>query len=89
MATHSSILALEISWTEEGLCFCMWAFSSCGTQASCGGFSCCGAQALEHGLSSCGTWAYLPRSMRDFPKPGIKPEPPILAGRFLSTGLQG
>ena len=44
-----------------GLCFCMWAFSSCGgwgllsscgAQAShCGGFSCCKAWALGTGSS--------------------------------------
>ena len=49
-----------------GLHCCMWAFSSCGVQAShCSGFSCCGARALgvqasvveAHGLSSCGSQA--------------------------------
>ena len=41
-----------------GLCCCVWAFSSCGAQAShCDDFSCCQAPALEHGLCSCGTRA--------------------------------
>lgn len=45
-------------FTVLALRYYVWAFSSCGTPASCcGGFSCCGANARVHGLSSCGSWA--------------------------------
>ena len=42
-----------------GLCYCVWAFSSCGVRASrCSSFSCWRAQALGHaGFSSCSTQA--------------------------------
>ena len=34
------------------------------------------------GFSSCGTWAYLPHSMWNLPRPGIETMSPALAGRF-------
>ena len=41
-----------------GLCYCEWAFSSCGEWAPhCGGFSFCGVRALERRFSSCGARA--------------------------------
>ena len=51
-----------------------------------------GASLVERGhsgCSSCRTWAQLPQSIRDLPRPGIKPVSPALPGRFLTTGLQG
>ena len=65
------------SCSKQGL------LSSCGVWASpCCGFSCYRAQGLDtrasvvvaHGLS----W--------NLPKPGIEPQSPTLAGRFLVTG---
>lgn len=63
-----------------GVCFCMWAFSSCGRReplSSChvkashrGGLSRFGAGARMHGLSSCGSWAQPPHDMWDPPRPG-------------------
>ena len=63
---------------------CMQAFSSCSKQgllsgcgvwaSPCCGFSCYRAQSLDNGLS----W--------NLPKPGIEPQSPTLAGRFLITG---
>ena len=58
----------------------------CDPRAShCGGFSCCGARALECWLSGHGSRAYLFRSTRNLPRPGIKPQSPALAGRFFIT----
>ena len=42
-----------------------------------------------HRLSSCVALAYLPCSMWDLPRPGIKPMPPALAGGFFTTGPPG
>ena len=53
-----------------------------------GGFS-CGTQAPGMRLSSCGTWAQLLLSMRDPPRPGIKPASAALAGRLPTTGPPG
>ena len=100
MATHSSIPAREISWTEEprGLQSIesqSWTrlqcsgFSCCGTQdLERAGFSSCGSQALDHRLSSCGMWAQLLQGLGDPSQLGIKPvEPmvPTLAGGFFTT----
>ena len=82
-----------------GLCYCTWAFSSCGewkatlgcsVRASrCSGFS-CGTQALGHvNFSSCDTWAQLPLAMWDLPGPGIEPVSSALQDRFLTTGPSG
>ena len=73
------------------LCCCAWAFSSCGARASqCSSFSRCVVWATGcAGLSSCGTWAQLPLGMWDFPRPGIEPVCPALAGRFSTTGPLG
>ena len=49
------------------------------------GFGSCSSWALEHRLNSCGPWAQLLCSMCHLPGPGIKPESPALAGRFIST----
>ena len=50
------------------------------------GFSSWGSWALEYELSSCGAQAQLPRSW-NLPGPGIEPMSPVLAVRFLTTGL--
>ena len=72
--------------------------SCCGERAShWGGFSVCrtwalGTQAsfiVACGLSSWGTWAYLPHSTWNLPRPGIEPVSPALAGGFLSHGPPG
>ena len=52
------------------------------------GFSSWGSWALECELSSCGAQAQLPCSW-NLPGPGIEPMSPVLAGRFLTTGLPG
>ena len=60
---------------------------SCGSWAlGHAAFSTCGSRALEHGLSSSSTCAWLPRSTRDLPRPGIEP---ALAGGFSSTAPPG
>ena len=63
---------------------------SCGAEAShCSG-ACCRAWALEClGFRSCGTWAWLPCSMWDLPRPRIEPMSHALAGRFSTTGPSG
>ena len=40
-------------------------------------------------LSSCGTRAQLLRGMRDFPRQGLEPVSPALAGRFSTTAPPG
>ena len=47
--------------------------------------SSCGSWALERKLSSCGARAQLLCSMWDFPKLGLEPMSPALAGGFLTT----
>ena len=49
------------------------------------------SQASECRLISCGTWAQLPHSTWDLPRPVIKPSAVSLAlqGRFLTTGPPG
>ena len=41
-----------------------------------------------HGLSGCGTWAQLPKGMWLFPRAGIEPVSPELAGSY-PLGHQG
>ena len=62
--------------------WCAWA--SLG-----GGFSCCGAQTRHMDFSSHGTWAHLPCSMWNLPRPGIEPISSALAGRLSTTGPPG
>ena len=72
------------SWGDQGL------LSSCSVWAHCGGFSCCRTWALGcTGFSSCGAWAQLCCSLWNLPRPGIECMSPVLAGRFLTTGLPG
>ena len=79
-----------------GLCFCAWAFSSCGEQGLlfvvvCELLIAVGARALgarasvvvAYGYSSCGAWAQLLRGMWDLPGPRLEPVSPALAGGFL------
>ena len=83
-----------------GLCCYTWAFSSCskqgllsscGARAShCGGFSCCGAQALGHvGSVVVGCTGLVALWHVKFPRPGVEPMSPALAGGFLTTGPPG
>lgn len=74
-----------------GLCYCVWAFSSCAEWGLLcgGGFSCCEARAPEHGL---GSWVHgRSRSAAC----GILPDqrsnlcPPVLASGFSTTGPPG
>ena len=59
-------------------------FSCCGTWAVwCLGFSSCSLRAPEHRLSTRGTQAYLPCSMCDLFRPGIKPLSLALQSRLL------
>ena len=52
---------------------------------SCGSF-CCSSWALEpSGFSSHGAWTYLLPCMWGLLGPGIEPESPALAGRFITT----
>ena len=53
------------------------------------GLSSCYSPALELGLSGCGAWAYLLCGMWDLPGPGMEPESPALAIRFLFTVPRG
>ena len=53
------------------------------------GLSSCYSPALELGLSGCGAWAYLLCGMWDLPGPGMEPESPALASRFLFTVPRG
>ena len=46
-------------------------------------------EAPEHRPSSCGAWAQLLCSTWDLPGEGIEPMPPVLAGRFSTSGLSG
>ena len=41
------------------------------------------------GFSSCRVQAWLPRSMRDLPRPGIEPVSPALIGGSLPSGPPG
>ena len=82
-----------------GLRFCARAFSSCGEQgplfiAVRGPLTIAASLVAEHRLqtrrlSSCGSWAQLLRGMWDFPRPGLEPVSPALAGRFSTTAPPG
>ena len=84
---------------DVGLCCCTWASSSRGEWrllSNCGSELPTEAASLvaKHssracGLRSCGTWAQLPNSMWNLPRPGIEAMSPALAGRFLTTGPSG
>ena len=79
--------------------FCARVFSSCGKQgplfiAVRGPLTIAASLVAEHKLqtrrlSSCGSRAQPLRSMRDPPKPGLKPVSPALAGRFSTTAPPG
>ena len=82
-----------------GLRFCARAFSSCGKWgplfiAVCGPLTIAASLVAEHRLqtrklSNCGSWAQLLRGMWDFPRPGLEPVSPALAGRFSTTAPPG
>ena len=55
----------------------------------CVGFSLQSMGSRCAGFSSCGTRAQLLHGMWDLPRPGIEPESPALAGRFLTTAPPG
>ena len=42
-----------------------------------------------HRLSRCGSWAQPLRGMWDFPRPGLEPVSPALAGRLSTTAPPG
>ena len=50
------------------------------------GLSGCSSWALEHRLHGCGPRVLLQLGMCNLPRLGVKPMPPALAGRFLTTG---
>ena len=64
-----------------GLHCCAQAFSGCGER----GLLFVAVRIAHADFSSCGTQAQLLCNMWDLPRPGIKPVPPALAGRFLTT----
>ena len=82
-----------------GLCCWTQAFSSCGEGGCYSSLRCLGCSlwwllllqsmsSKAHGLQSSGSVVNCPRAklllgMWDLPRPGIKPMPPALAGRFL------
>ena len=78
-----------------GLRFRARAFSSCGKQgplfiAVRGPLTIAASLVAEHRLqtrrlSSCGSRAQLLRGMWDFPRPGLEPVYPALAGGFSTT----
>ena len=82
-----------------GLRFCARAFSSCGKRgplliAVRGPFTIAASLVAEHRLqtrrlSNCGSRAHLLRGMWDFPRPGLEPMSPALAGRFSTTEPPG
>ena len=82
-----------------GLCFCAWAFSSCGERgplftAVRGPLTIAASLVAEHRLqtrrlSSCGSRAQLLCGMWDLPRPGLEPVSPALAGRFSTTAPPG
>ena len=81
---------LQLQQAGATLCCDAWA-------SHCSGFSCCGAWALGAqpsvvvacGLRSCGTRAQLLHGTWDLPGSWLKPMPPALAGRFLTTAPPG
>ena len=82
-----------------GLHFCARAFSSCGKWrplfiAVSRPLTIAASLVAEHRLqtrrlSSCGSRAQLLRGMWDFPRPGLEPVSPALAGRFSTTAPPG
>ena len=81
-----------------GLRFCARAFSSCGKRGplfiAVSGPLTVAASLVEHRLqtrrlSSCGSRAQLLRGKWDFPRPGLEPVSPALAGRFSTTAPPG
>ena len=82
-----------------GLRFCARAFSSCGKWGTLfiamrGPLTIVASLVAEHRLqtrrlSNCGSWPQLLRGMWDFPRPGLEPVSPALAGRFSTTAPPG
>ena len=82
-----------------GLRFCARAFSSCGKRgplfiAVHRPLTIVASLVVEHRLrlrklSNCGSWAQLLRGLWDFPRPGLEPVSPALAGRFSTTAPPG
>ena len=82
-----------------GLRFWERAFSSCGERGSLfiavrGPLTVVASLVVEHRLqthrlSNCGSRAQLLRGMWDFPRPGLEPVSPALAGRFSTTAPPG
>ena len=82
-----------------GLHFCARASSSCGKRgplfiAVRGPLTIAASPVAEHRLqtrrlSSCGSRAQLLRGMWDFPRPGLEPVSPALAGRLSTTAPPG
>ena len=82
-----------------GLRFCARAFSSCGKRrplfiAVRGPLTIAASLVAEHRLqtrrlSNCGSRAQLLRGMWDFPRPGLEPVSPALAGGFSTTAPPG
>ena len=82
-----------------GLRFCARAFSSCGKRgplfiAVRGPLTIAASPVAEHRLqtrrlSSCGSRAHSLRGMRGFPRPGLEPVSPALAGGFSTTAPPG
>ena len=79
--------------------FCTRALSSCGKRgplliAVRGPLTIAACHVAEHRLqkrrlSSCGSQAQLLRGTWDFPRPGLEPVSPALAGRFSTTAPPG
>ena len=71
-----------------GLCYCVWALSSCDEWGllSCGGFSCCEARAPEHGLSGWVHGLSCSAACGIFQGQGSNPCPSVLVGGFSTTG---
>ena len=74
-----------------GLHFCARAFFSCGER---GPLTVAASLVAEHRLqtrrlSSCGPRAQLLHGMWDFPRPGLEPVSPALAGRLSTTAPPG
>ena len=82
-----------------GLCFCVWAFSSCSEWgplfiAVRGPLTVAASLVVEHRLqkrrlSTCGSRAQLLRGTWDLPRPGLEPVSPALTGRFSTTAPPG
>ena len=82
-----------------GLRFCARAFSSCGKRGPLfitvrGPLTIVASLAVGHRLqtrrlSSCGSRSQLLRGLWDFPRPGLEPVSPALAGRFSTTAPPG